>query len=197
MLQNDILPPQEYVFGDSWNLEIRAEKFPVSKGYVMTLTVIPVATGPSFQVISDPTKPGTEDKHLLAFTGAILDGLEVNPGAFRCQAVITLPSDATVRKTYGFFDLDILPDYSLNYSEGYDPRSYNQKCLEALELVLANQASRDLLEYTFKDATFKYKPVSELVNLRNYFQTQVDVEQGKKPGRYITKALYRPSYWGI
>ena len=197
MLQTDILKPQSYVYGDTWNLEIRADQYPPSKGFVLTLTVIPVADGPSFQVVSNPTVPGTTDQHLLAFTGAAVEASGSNPGSFRCQAVITSPTDSTVRKTLGYFDLEIMPDYSLNYSEGYDPRSYNVKCLQALELVLANQASRDLLEYTFKDATFKYRTVEEQVKLRNYFQVEVDKEQGKLPGRYITKALYRPSYWGI
>lgn len=197
MLSTDILPPQEFVFGDNWNLEISADKYPASKGYVLTLTVIPVKEGPSFQIVSDPTITGEAGKHLLAFVGDTLATAGAHPGDYRGQVVITLPGDATVRKTAGFFDLTIMPDYSLNYTDGYDPRSYNEKCLESLEQVLAGQAGRDLLEYTFKDASFKYKPISELVSLRNYFMKEVEREQGKKSGRYITKSLSRPTYWGI
>ena len=196
MLQNDILRPQEYVYGDNLKIYIPSEKYPPSEGYVLTLTVVPVTDGPNFTIVSDPTIVGPKGEHVIQFLGSYIESETINPGDFRCQAVITLPADSTIRTTIGFFDLEIKPDFNLNYTEGYDPRSYNVKCLQALELVLSNQASRDLLEYTFKDATFKYKPVSELVNLRNYFQTQVEIEQGKLPGRYIVKTT-RPTYWGI
>lgn len=87
------------------------------------------------------------------------------------------------RQTIATFSLTVRPDLATSD----DPRTYNQKCLDAINFVLSGQCSNSYLETVFHNATFKYKTTYEILRLKNYFEREVDKENGINPGRLIQK----------
>jgi hypothetical protein len=80
---------------------------------------------------------------------------------------------------------NVIPDLSTT-DANYDARSFNQRMMEALEAVLENRATDDILEQTIGGRTFKSMSRAELVRQYSFFKRAVATEKGIK--------LFKPVY---
>lgn len=168
-------PYSSLTAGDTWNWSLDLANYAASAGWHLsytakkegqaTKTFITAAEGNNHVFYADST-----------LTAAFIEGKYVWS--------VSLISVSLEKLTLGTKIITINPDLSL-VSDSYDPRSHNQKCLEALEAVLYKNADRDVLETVFKDYTVKYRSNMELLRLFNYYKLQVDAENGIKSGRII------------
>lgn len=70
-----------------------------------------------------------------------------------------------------------------------DTRSDNYKALEAIKAVLAGTATREQSSYTIAGRAITLRPVSELIDLKNYYQNEVNKElaiERRKTGKSKT-----------
>ncbi len=164
------------MIGDVWEWSITLSNYPASDNWVLSY-ILKQAGSDAKTITASVDTDGISHKIKVSDTTSYL------PGKYKISICIT--SSDEERQTLGITDIELLPDMSTVD----DPRTYNEKCLDAIEQVLAGTASRDILEYTFKDANYKFRSTTELIRLRNYYEQEVNREKGIKSGRivYINK----------
>lgn len=178
---SQLFPYTKLSIGDTWSWSIYMSQYPASSGWTLSYVLkLPGAEAKTITAIPDTDGVSHLIKVNAAENGGYLPG--------RHRAYVYITSSDSDRQTLGSCDLEILPDLA-SADAAFDPRSYNQICLDTLEAVLQGSCSRDILETTFKDATFKYKSTTELIRLRNYFKQQIDLDSGVRSGRIINKVI--------
>jgi hypothetical protein len=165
---NRLLPYQKIESGNTYTWDIALEKYS-SNEYVLSCV---------FKTISLEAKTITATQVGTGYR-LKLNATDWEAGKYKVHFYLT--NAELERITIGICDLDVEADLS----EVNDPRSYNQKCLEAIELVLSGSCDNSYLETIFKDSTFKYRSTTELIKLKNHFKILVDLENGIKPGRIV------------
>jgi len=99
------------------------------------------------------------------------------PGVYSCSALLSRDDE---RKTFVLPDLTVLPDPE---SPSYDPRTYPERMLAAIEAVLEKRASRIESEYsTASGKQLKLLTPEELITLRNKFKREVSMQKNKSKG---------------
>lgn len=166
--------------GDSWKWSISLANYSAASGYY--LVYVAKKEGLAVKTItSTAADDGVSHKILVSSTDTALYPF----GTYTFSVAI---HNVDEKLTLGRKEVEIKPDLATVPSD-YDPRTYNKKCYDALSDVLQNNASRDTLETVFKDFTVKYKSYGELLRLYNYFELQVNRENGIKSGRMIQNRL--------
>ena len=172
---NLFFPFSKLTAGDTWKWTVKLPNYPASNGWYLIYTakkegVLPqtfssVASGYDHQI----TVPIDTTKLFASGSWVI--------------SVAIMSTDGE-KNTVGSRIIDIDPDLSTSL-DSYDPRSHAKKCFDVLEDVIFRNADRDLLEEIFMDHTMKYRSMSELLKLYNYFKLVVDAENGLKTGRIV------------
>jgi len=173
----ELLPYQKLTLGDTFSWKVSLQDYPSGAGWVLNYCLKGVGQAP-FTINS--TANTDQISHDIKLIPADQTGLVA--GKYKIQISIT--SSTSERTSLGVYDLELLPDLSTT-DASYDPRSFNERALEAIEQVLFNAASRDYLETVFKDNTVKFKSNAELLSLRNEFRRLVADEKGIPHGRFI------------
>lgn len=78
--------------------------------------------------------------------------------------------------------LRVLPDMA-GVGSGFDPRSENEKALDAINAVLTNKASQDQMRYRINNRELWRAPVTDLLKLKSLYTTLVRRERARKGGR--------------
>lgn len=65
---------------------------------------------------------------------------------------------------------------------GFDPRSENEKALDAIKAVLASKASQDQMRYRINNRELWRTPVSDLLKLKAHYTVAVRGERRRKNG---------------
>jgi hypothetical protein len=68
---------------------------------------------------------------------------------------------------------------------GFDPRSENERALDAINAVLTNKASQDQMRYRINNRELWRAPVTDLLKLKSLYTTLVRRERARKCGRGI------------
>lgn len=166
--------------GDSWKWTINLPNYSAASGYY--LVYVAKKEGLAVKTITSNTAAdGVSHSISVSSTDTAL-----YPFGIYTMAVAIHNVDEKI--TLGRKEVEVKPDLATVPAD-YDPRTYNKKCYDALKEVLQNNASRDVLETVFKDFTVKYKSYGELLRLFNYFELQVNRENGIKSGRFIQNRL--------
>ncbi len=94
--------------------------------------------------------------------------------------------------------LEVLPDLG-EQPDNFDPRSHAQICLDRIEAVLENRASRDVLNSTIAGQTIGRMTPEQLLLLRNYYKAEVAAEleaelaaNGEGTGKNVLVRFNRP-----
>ena len=168
-------PFESLTVGDNWKWTISIQNYPASLGWHLVYTT-KNSTAPSVSF----TSTAIGDKHQISVLPAVTD--EFLDGIYYCSVVLISPDSE--RTTLGTKQITIKPDLS-KVADDYDPRTYNQKCVDALKSVLYDNADSIVLEEVFHDYTLKTRSNIELLRLLNYYEMQVQKENGEKTGRII------------
>ncbi len=96
----------------------------------------------------------------------------LSAGRYAWQAVVS-KGDETYLADQGFLTVKKL----LSAADTFDPRTQNEKNLEALDAVIAGKASADVLEYTINGRQLRRYPIKELIALRNHYAALVASEK--------------------
>lgn len=109
--------------------------------------------------------------------------------------LITWVQNDTQRQTIGQQALDILPD--LTTATSNDTRSLNRKALDDARAALAAYSASSQAKtesYTINDRSMKFRAVTEIIDLINYYERQVAAEtalqaaiNGVASGRVVTR----------
>lgn len=179
---SEFFPIRKLTIGDQWKWQIRLSQYPSSQ---WTLSYSFKTAGQSPQILTATANPDGI-AHDISVSAAV-NSLWA-PGKYAAYVYITSQDDE--RQTLGMCaGLEVLPDPA-TLSADYGTQTYAERCLATLEGVLTGSLSREHLETTFKDASFKYKSTMELIRLREYFQREVRRERGIRDGRIVLKRAY-------
>lgn len=77
--------------------------------------------------------------------------------------------------------LRVLPDMA-SVSAGFDPRSENEKALDAINAVLEKKAGQDQMRYRINNRELWRTPVTDLLKLKSVYTTLVRREHARKRG---------------
>ena len=100
------------------------------------------------------------------------DSATLSPGRYAWQAIVTNGSETYVAAD-GFLTVTVL----LSGAATFDPRTQNEKNLDALDAVIAGKASADVLEYTINGRQLRRYPIKDLIALRNHYAALVAAEK--------------------
>lgn len=109
------------------------------------------------------------------------DTKEYAPG--RWSFVARVSSGAVVHTVARGF-VEVLPDYA---DEGADHRTYNERCLDAIEAVREGRASTDQSSYTINDRSVGRMSWDELEEAWTKFRNLVAAERGIKTSRVMVR----------
>ena len=100
------------------------------------------------------------------------DSATLSAGRYAWQAVVTKGAEVHL-PDQGFLTVKPL----LSSADTFDPRTQNEKNLDALDAVIAGKASADVLEYTINGRQLRRYPIKELIALRAHFAALVAAEK--------------------
>lgn len=162
--------PTQITAGDSvgWVRSIPA--YPASEGWILHYVLLSLGKPP---ITLDSTAAGAG--HQIAMAAATT--AEWPPADYRWTAYVTKGAE---RKTLGSGQLRILPDPSTQ-TETFDPRTENQKILDAITAVLAGELTNPLAEYKIDGLEAKRYGRNDLLKLQGVFKHRVAVENGEFP----------------
>ena len=172
----DILPYAKLTLGDTWSWSVTLQGFSASDGWAISYAMKKVGSSPI--LIPSHTNANGYTHDVLVAAG---DNRDYNPGKYKVAIYMTKGAD---RQSLGTYEMELLPDLSQT-SVDYDPRSFNEIALAALEDTLFNACGNEHLMVVFKDSQFKFKSDAELMKLRNDYKILVDLEKGISPGRIL------------
>lgn len=172
--------PEKLYVGQQWSWNVNYESAKYSDGWLLQIILSKLGAEP---YIFNSTEGPIAGNHYFSSEG--WDRSEFPTGTFIvtvfAQNLFTGECNICLSNSE---EIKILADPTQSTS---DNRSYAKRCLDAIEEVLFNNASKEILEYTFKDSTFKYKSSYELLNMRKYFLDEVRRENGLLNGISIYK----------
>jgi len=76
---------------------------------------------------------------------------------------------------------------SPNHDQYYDPRSYSEKMLSAIEAVLEERATRIEKSYAINGRQLELLSPEELIKMRSKFQLEVKRQSGRYTGKIVTR----------
>lgn len=100
------------------------------------------------------------------------------PGLYAVSVRVT--SAADVLEVYSG-QLRVRPDMA-SIGAGHDPRSDNEKALDAVNAVLLNKASQDQMRYRINNRELWRTPVGDLLKLKSVYTTAVRRERKRARG---------------
>lgn len=162
--------PLQIVAGDSieWNRTLT--DFLASDGWALKYVFLSQGHPP---ITIESTPDGAA--HLVNVSASITAAWAA--AEYRWTAYVTKGAE---RKTLGSGQVKILPDPATR-DELFDPRTENQKILDAINAVLAGELTNPLAKYKISGREAERYSRLELLKLQGIFQHRVAVENGQAP----------------
>lgn len=163
--------PTQITAGDSLSWVRHLTAYPAGLGWVLHYVLLSAGKPP---INIDSTASG--DDHQIDLTAATTDGWAA--ASYRWTAYLT---NDTQRVTLGSGAVDVLPDPT-KVDASYDPRSENQKILDAITAVLAGELTNPIVKYRIGGRegreVERYSRL-ELLKLKTIYEQRVAVEMGQ------------------
>lgn len=160
--------PTQITAGDSLSWVRHLPDYPAGLGWVLHYVLMCVGKNP---ITIDGTASG--DDHQVNLAAVTTGGWTA--ASYRWTAYLT---NGTQRVTLGSGAVDILPDPT-KVDANYDPRSDNQKILDAITAVLAGELTNPLVKYRINGREAERYSRMELLKLQTIYQHRVAVETGQ------------------
>lgn len=175
----ELFPIQTLYIGDDWKWSIKLDQYPSASGWVLSYAL----KRPESATIIITSQQDTDGiSHIFNISSTTNAGYL--PGVYRAFVYLTSPDSE--RTTLGSLEVQMVANLA-TADPSFDTRSHTQKLYDAICLVLEGAVTREYLETTFMDSTFKYKDTASLLRLKHMLKTEIDLENGIKPGRIIRK----------
>lgn len=150
--------------GDTITWTRQLESYPANQAWILKYFL----RGPA-QIDITATASGAD--HLVNVTAAT--SATYVAGKYSWQARVEKGAE---KYTVDTGALEILPDLS-SVATTYDGRSVSRKMLDAVEAVLQNKASNDVLEYEIEGRKLRRYDFADLVALRDRLKAEVVAEE--------------------
>lgn len=166
--------------GDSLNLDIESAEYNDTDGF----SVVVYITGPSGSPVpynfSTTLKTGTSNIYELRVLPTVTNGFQ--KGLFTYAFVAT---DGTDQHTFeeGTFQVEERADFLTTT----DFRSHNQIVLDNIKSVIEGRATQDQKSYTINGRTLERMAISDLLELKKYYEDLVKQEQGRSRNKLKTR----------
>ena len=98
-------------------------------------------------------------------------------GTYHYQAYVT-NSTLSERYVVDSGTIEVLPNFATQ-TAGYDDRTHAKVALDAIEAVLENRATKDQEAYSIAGRSLSMTPISDLLQLRDYYRREYNQEQRK------------------
>lgn len=159
------LEPHNIVVGDrvTWRKKNLGQDYPSS-----TYTVAYVSRVSAGGGTHEFTVTGSADGDDYLFTITSVVSADFDVGHHHWQLEITRTSDSE-RIVIATGSWDIITDLDNNV----DPRSHAEIMLDKIETVLQGRADADVLSYSINGRSLSKIPVTELVEWRDYYRSEV------------------------
>ena len=166
-------PPTRLRAGDTWQWTRSFAEYPAD---LWTLTTY-------FRIGSNIQKDAvaTADGVAFAVTVDADDSRDYPPGRYR---YVERVSSGTVAYTVGEGEVEVLPDRS---HVAVDDRSWEQRCLEAIQAVMENRASTDQLSLTVDNTALSRMSWQELEDAYMRFKRRCDRQRGLDVERIVVR----------
>lgn len=158
--------PTRLVSGDTWEWNRALTDYPASAGWVLTYAFR------SASAYFNVTASADGDNHAVSVATTTTD--DIAKGRYYWQSYATKGSE---RYTVGSGVLEVAANFA-GTAAASDQRTHARKMLEAIEAVLEDRASNDVMEYSIGGRSLKRIPRAELMRLHAYYRNQVAVEEG-------------------
>ena len=162
------LEPTQITAADSvaWVRSIPA--YPATEGWILHYVLLSLGKPP---ITLDSTAAGADHQiNVPAATTATWADAD-----YRWTAYVTKGTD---RKTLGSGQVRILPDPAAQ-TAAFDPRTENQKILDAITAVLAGELTNPLVKYKIAGREAERHSRMELLKLQGIYKHRVAVENGQ------------------
>lgn len=163
--------PAKIYAGDTLAFSRTFADYPASDGW--SLSYLMRLPGGDAQTFAGTPNGAAFDVTVAASTTA-----EWGPGTYAWVARV---SKAGAVYVVGSGSLEVLPDPSS--ATPFDPRTHEQKCLDAIKAALEGRVGDPVVKYKIGDREAERIPPKELIRLKAHYQFLVDRQQGKAPGR--------------
>lgn len=158
--------PEALTAGDTMSLLLSATDFPASDGWTVTVkAIIPGST----DVIAIGPSVASGDDHAITADAATTASWA--PGTYRWQSRATKGTEAYTLGTGSFV---VKP----SIESGADPRSLDERCLDAVNAVIEGRASEDMLEMEIGRRKLKLMSLRELLSVQGVLKARVRVANG-------------------
>ena len=148
-------------------MSLAVTDFPAGSGWSLQFSFrAPEASAIDFSSVRD----GQSDKHLVNIPAAVTSGWK--PALY---TGVIKATDGTSTATVWNGDLTVNPDLAAQ-PEGFDSRSWARRCLDAIEAVLENRASKFVLNTTIAGQSLGRMTPQQLWDMRDRFKTEVEQE---------------------
>jgi hypothetical protein len=175
-----IAEPRQIVAGDSIAWTRFLPNFPASLGWRLAYILVSQGKSP-ITIVAHPV----EDAHQVSMAPDGTKGWA--SGTYRWTAMISREGE---RKTLDSGSIEILPDPA-TLTEAFDPRSFAERCLAAVEAALEGRLGDPLLEWEIAGRKVKDYPLDQLKELRRQFREEVRMERTGSPFVYFQTGLNR------
>lgn len=170
--------PPTITAGDSLTWRKTLEDFPASSGWALSYILLNAAGKIEISAGAD----GSD--HLVELSASATSAYP--PGRYGYTAFVTLSGD---RFSVASGGVEVLPD--LAQLANYDPRTFAERSLDAIEAVLSGKASKDQLTYSLNGMSLGRYSWAELIKARDYFRAEVVKERRQVAGKKSNKVLVR------
>lgn len=173
--------PLEARAGLTWAWTRSLSDYPASAGWTLTYWLKRLsATGANFSIVA--TASGAD--YAVSVSAATTSAYTADE--YSWVAVVSKAGDAyeVDRGT-----LEVLPRY--DQAANLDDRSHARKMLDAIEAVLENRATSDVLEYTIGQRSLRKMEALELTQWRDHYAAKVAAEERATSGQGGSKLVAR------
>lgn len=158
--------PLSLAAGDSAQWERSIPEFPPSAGWTLRYYLALPSVAPVVVEAIPDTATETYRVDLTAATTAAW-----TPGPYRWKALV---SKAGERHQIGEGVLQVQPDPT----QAHDPRSHDERALDAITAVLEGRLGESIAEYTVGGTPVKHMDHSTLLRLQGFYQARVRMQRG-------------------
>lgn len=162
--------PAQIVAGDSVEWLVSLDNHLASEGWTLHYVLLSQGKAP---VNIDATASGPD--HWATLDAATTSAW--SSATYRWTAFVTKGSE---RKTLGSGQVQILPNPTTQ-DASFDPRTENQRILDAITAVLAGELTNPLVKYKIAGREAERHSRTELLTLQTIYKQRVSIENGQAP----------------
>ena len=167
-VEPEIIRAGDYI---AWKRTDLATDYPVAS-YALTYTASKQGSTKFNITASESSSP---EEYLVEVGGNV--SAAYSAGEYNWQADMTDSSDSTKRVQVGEGLWTVEEDLAISTA---DPRTHNQKVLDAIRAVIQNRATRDQSSYSISGRSLSLTPMEDLLTLQAEYEGRVLAEVQKQ-----------------